>query len=961
MTNNKPTWLELKPEHIDANFENVIAYLMDIKNRSEALYKETVELLAEYADEITLRRAEYPFMGTAGDEGDDEAKKIHDTRILLASLLSRPGSQDKAAMVTVLGLMQGIVPKFSAELTDKAIKVITCSHFDLGASWKDVKDFRKEIFAHNLANYMISTSGTDHSLLTGRGYAGVKNERIMLYKDKPSAETALSAFDDRIRVLSTKDNKLTQSEQGKAESIYDFTKFYISSLKDKKTAKKNLKQYSAGDRMIVKITKKNFADKSFDVETIDKDYEKIRGKLTLPDNIYVYYDYEFHYNLYEGDCIEAKLNRDDSFSILETFSDFIIERSQQNAEVFAQIKSVPAAGRNHYTLWTEDGYPLRCTPGVNQCEGEYNVNDYVVASNLRLGKGDTYKFIFCDISDFADDYEDFVEFQQRDTKNKAIRAFAASCKPADEDEEEEAAEGLDRRPLRELARMMAAHQRTLTNPTERLKILCIARIMVETISENDNDKAGALYLEFLSNYLKNLIYFARGDEDRGLELTADERLAGNARIDRRIDTIKILDAFGKAENRDEELYDIIDDENADESNRKIAKLISAYNHLDEFEIKGMKQIVRGQILKELSIDDEEDIDLEDENGISLGIEDRLKEFKTSFFVAPANAIEKKQELNIFKVVCSFLNSREGGTLYLGVNDSGYVTGLDSEIKLLNKMNNPMFKGYDGYQRHIQKLANHYFKQSDLLCIQTEFMYDNQVLAIKVSPNPVGVATLNDKAYIRINSESREMSEEVKQKMMAERMRAGKKGDATLVSLAEAIQQRKQVILHGYQSSNSNSVRDRNVEPFSLSEDKTSVTCLDLDAIPHKNKNFKVSRISNVEISDTPWQHEAEHKPIKTDIFGMSEDKGDAFNIRLRLNIRAKNLLEEQFPAAKDALKPCDDRKESWELSAEVYSLDAICRFYVGLAENIEIIDGGKLREAAMEYVGRVKERLEVRG
>ena len=46
------------------------------------------------------------------------------------------------------------------------------------------------------------------------------------------------------------------------------------------------------------------------------------------------------------------------------------------------------------------------------------------------------------------------------------------------------------------------------------------------------------------------------------------------------------------------------------------------------------------------------------------------------------ADEFAQNTNIMKAICAFLNSTTGGTLYLGVNDQGYVVGIDNDMKYL---------------------------------------------------------------------------------------------------------------------------------------------------------------------------------------------------------------------------------------------------------------------------------------
>ena len=72
-----------------------------------------------------------------------------------------------------------------------------------------------------------------------------------------------------------------------------------------------------------------------------------------------------------------------------------------------------------------------------------------------------------------------------------------------------------------------------------------------------------------------------------------------------------------------------------------------------------------------------------------------------------------------------------------------------------------------------------------------------------------------------------------------------------------------------------------------------------------------------------------------------------YNISLRLNMRAKNLLLDEYPQAKDYLvKESDD---AWILCAEVYNLAGVARFYMGLANSIEIIDGTELKSYVADF------------
>src|SRR5690625_1578446 len=65
-------------------------------------------------------------------------------------------------------------------------------------------------------------------------------------------------------------------------------------------------------------------------------------------------------------------------------------------------------------------------------------------------------------------------------------------------------------------------------------------------------------------------------------------------------------------------------------------------------------------------------------------------------------------------------------------------------------------------------------------------------------------------------------------------------------LSQAINSQKQVVLKQYQSSNSQSVSNRKVEPFEFMTDYKAIWCLDL--VDNTVKQFKISRITDVKIS-----------------------------------------------------------------------------------------------------------------
>ena len=154
---------------------------------------------------------------------------------------------------------------------------------------------------------------------------------------------------------------------------------------------------------------------------------------------------------------------------------------------------------------------------------------------------------------------------------------------------------------------------------------------------------------------------------------------------------------------------------------------------------------------------------------------------------------------------------------------------------------------------------------------------------------------------------------------------------------------KQVLLHNYQSGHSGTIRDRLVEPFAFTSDYIDLWAFDTE--DGRNKIFKISRVEEVSVLETQWVHKEEHHRQGQDVFYMSGTQGE--RIRLQLSVRAKNLLFEEFPLAR---KDCRRDGSSWILDTVVYGFQGACRFVVGLAEEVKILESEAFKAYVSEYV-----------
>ena len=172
-------------------------------------------------------------------------------------------------------------------------------------------------------------------------------------------------------------------------------------------------------------------------------------------------------------------------------------------------------------------------------------------------------------------------------------------------------------------------------------------------------------------------------------------------------------------------------------------------------------------------------------------------------------------------------------------------------------------------------------------------------------------------------------------------------------LYEAIKQKKQVYFRQYKSSNSHVVKDRLVEPFAFTANNNEIWCY--EPTSGRNKLFKVSRISKVEMTETPWQAEAEHREGYIDVFHNSSDR--RLPVTLRLGMAAANLLVEEFPLAEKYMTKEEDGH--WIFSVEVCRYEGVGRFVLGLYEDIEIIDSPEFKEFLSEKMKKITEKMNV--
>ncbi|MBL7827035.1 MAG: WYL domain-containing protein [Saprospiraceae bacterium] len=170
-------------------------------------------------------------------------------------------------------------------------------------------------------------------------------------------------------------------------------------------------------------------------------------------------------------------------------------------------------------------------------------------------------------------------------------------------------------------------------------------------------------------------------------------------------------------------------------------------------------------------------------------------------------------------------------------------------------------------------------------------------------------------------------------------------------LEQAKADKKQVVLEGYRSSNSNTVADRIVEPYHINPAEDTLQSFDTEKkIP---RHFRISRISRVKVLDTPWRFEGHHNVLRTDPFRIVNN--DQINVHLRLSVGASNELLERYPLTKAFIMETAD-PNYFDFQCMVNrNFFGLSNFILGFYHlNIEVLSPDELKDHLKEEVGKMR-------
>lgn len=441
----------------------------------------------------------------------------------------------------------------------------------------------------------------------------------------------------------------------------------------------------------------------------------------LPYSVFV--DEEGRPHVFPAEVIRCNDDGTLEFSMIDIINDYLNEeiRYENEEECVILRKRVDEA-----TCLCRKGFVLnvRLDPGYDHLDkGDViSVHHIMVSPNGNWREGE-----------FKDVVGGRIDFNE--VMTDLMAAFALKDGPAEyDDETDDYDDSTDAGDIQEASRLEAA------------QVCEIARIIEHVGATMRENRVAFNYFSFarmlavligdgqLTEYytkrcalLEELdVFFTNGRVDLSrLENLIPDLMKDNSSLSTDVAKLRILSVLDHSDNN-HRLWEMFGTD-ANESLQELARLVLAYNMLDGFKMRDERHAIRKKLYARLKVD----IDKEP-TVVADGIENLHTEFKTST-VYPANSMRidvGAQTLVILKVICAFMNT-EGGTLYIGVSDEGYVRGLEADLAYFGGRTDRFDRSiHDNLRTHMGFIPN-----LQLYCITEWIKIDGKEI-YRVTVNPV---------------------------------------------------------------------------------------------------------------------------------------------------------------------------------------------------------------------------------
>lgn len=889
---------------------------------------------------------------------DKETLTLHGKIVAAAIIVShdsRSASETRDKTLLFLEYASAIV-KSKYDFVQTATSVVSYPITTTGLDWKTVEDAPSlDIISYKLiTSIRFDRSHPEYFQYTGKGKVVCDKGVLTVYSAEvgEAGARAFSLFDDRVEVVSrnSRDEKLKASDQKDVEAIGVFADSFVKSQEAFVKGKTRKREYASGDLVDIKL-EFDYAGGCFG-QILDPN-NPVKGRIRMEELIRGTETEDILPFLYDDDVIQgARLIIDEesgtSFSIRDAYEAYAKERARQderNNTVFEAKVTRIRKDLGRINWMTPHGYGGISFP----VEGKaLSPGDVMVMTiyNIQTRNGATYinlcppKYGFDAVDERFDGETVLDLFVTTEDKVQKTRMTGAEVERAG-----------DADTLRSLSSIMA--NRSFAEETlEAYKALLTAVFLRTAIGESESARS----LQSEAFYLSMKIAFAQGAP---VPAVRPYQYDGEKE--------QILSLLDRAGQLDGSLLKLVSGMGEGTLPRRLGELMVGLWVSSEYcdQVKADPEEVRRKACELLGVSGQYR-SLSDVKVGKYGCAERHEvEFKSSYVFrndGQGADLDRQGRDQVFKAVCAFLNA-DGGTVYLGVNDAGEPImsedyGLNADMKWFRdnyqtvnalrsrQQGHPVIKAdtLDHYILFLNGEKEIFFKESLLGNIKIEVTEDADAIRIKVDPAEYEIAYLykdrdhcDGTAFERDGGRTVPMTTVRKERRLMSLKKISKEM-GFIVTIQEAIDQHRKLTFKDYASGNSGKVSDRFVVPVNLFYNDENVYCYDLKARSYKQ--FRLKRISSIETEfDNPYYPLPKMEPKRADVFRWL-DEGRSYHLKLRMEVGAKNYLLEEYSCA-EKLPPEElysEGADKWILDTRVYGLGAIRRFYLGLADKIEILD-----------------------
>lgn len=896
--------------------------------------------------------------------------------ILMQKSRSYSGLREKTLLFLTYSSM---VVKTDYDFVSLFLKVLNYRVVETGLDWQTVQDSSSLDVLCYIFFQGVRFDDTEHNpfVLVGKGEADCYDGCFRIYSSglREAGNRAFSLFDDKIEVMtrSFREERLKESEQDDVQTLARFATIFMRVQDEYVVVSPREHEYETDDVVDIRLTEIDdfrcvIIGSDKEVAGIIIDEELVKGTTTK--DIIPF--------LFDGDCIKGaviKGRQGDDFlvSIREAYQVYALRCAEIDARSGVLIEALVMAVRDdlyggRITWMTASGYGGISFPleGHNLKPG-----DKVDMTVLHIQQSKKSVFINLGLPkhESVGNYIPFHIINEEIDREAVLASFVTSqekilAERGEDGNESELPDG-DKETLRMLSLIMASRAANGTGLEDYRQIL-VSLFLANLIEDRDA-------LESIGReeyYMRCCLLFSQG--------YCVPSVFPSSMNEHQNSVIRMLSLWDSPV---EEVMRQTAPLLFDSLPWKIGSLILGIKlaGLHKDEISAYSDTVREKICSLIGVEPLFRTETVSRRGKYGRTESREIEFKSSYVFRNDNGIpdiDYQGRCQVFEAVCGFLNA-DGGTVFLGVNNDGNPlneedTGLSADIewlrtnfKFLNGMRSRQLghaicevKDLDSYVQFLNSEKELYFKESLQGNIIIEVTDDADAIKITVAPAKYEIAYLyTDKtrvkgeAFVRDGGRTIVMSHVRKEQRLAELKKIGKEM-GFVIAIQEAIDRQGKLLFKGYSSGNSGEVKDRQVVPINLFYNDENVYCYDL--VSHKNKQFRLHRISSIE--QIPGTYTLQKSsPKKADVFRWLNEGDKTYHIKLRMDVGARNYLLEEYSCAE--LLPesefYEEKKNKWILDTHLNGLGAVRRFYLGLADKIEILDtedSEALKSEIAEYV-----------